>query len=491
MDAVDHGRVVLSCILRDEEYKGVRLGLKFLDKALQRVTEDHFTDPVQRVLFTLTSRYADQARGVITRSALEDFLRGREPGKALMYVTFYDAIVAETHSLHEFNHSLLQLAELDAERKTGEAIAQAMRILKQGSRGEGGEELRGAADARAHLISAFSVIERSAGVASPEGDSGRETADIHAAYASAAEHRAKGTMPGVSTGIAELDKRLGGGLYRGQLALVAAWTSVGKTALCVDFAYRAAVLQGKNFVYFTSETAREEVRLRLVTRHSVHPAFGISGGEQPGINSRDLRAGTLTEYGYGKFREVLADWGSNPAYGKRYIVQLPRASTLSTVEARLAAISRQFRPDLVIIDYLALLRPERQRKDRREDLSGILIDAKDSARSFADGLGVPLISPWQVSRDGWKQAKENKQYTLAALAESAEASNSADIVLTLLDLDNDDDSRGRRVPLQLDVLKNRAGEHGRSLRLTADYATSCFTAEDRTAGERAVTSLLS
>lgn len=488
MDAADHGRVVLSAIFRSAE--NPKLKTSVLDRALQHVSAEHFTDPVQQDLFTLAQRYADQARGIISRSALGDFLRTREPGKALMYMTFYDTLVAERHNASEFTHSLAQLKELDADRRTGDALTQGMQILRQGARAADGEELRGAGDARAHVLGEFSKIERAASVSSPEGDAGREAKDIYAAYAQAHQNRKKGILPGVSTGIAQLDERLGGGLYRGQMLLIAAWTSVGKTALCVDFAWNAAVRQGKNFVYFTSETAREEVRLRLLTRHSMDPRFGISEGEAPGLNSRDLRAGSLTDFGYAKFRDVLDDWGNNPAYGRRYVVQLPRASTLSTVESRLSAISRQFTPDVVFIDYLALLRPDRMRKDRREDLSGILIDAKDSARSFADGLGYPMVSPWQVNREGWKAAKEAKEYNLAALAESAEASNSADLVLALLDLDNEDDSRGRKVPLQLDILKNRSGEKGPSMKLTADYATSTFTAVDNAAGQHAVTALL-
>lgn len=409
----------------------------------------------------------------------------------MLYLTLFDSLQSEAHTAPEFRHSLDQVKELDTERRTGEAVAQSMQILRHGARDDDGTMLRGHADARAYLMKALGDIDRRASSDSPEGDAGREAQAVREAYAAAYQHKVSGTLPGVSTGIPQLDQRLGGGLYRGQLCLIAAWTSVGKTAVCVNFAWNAAVLQGKNVVYFTSETLREEVRLRMVTRHSMLPGFGLLNGESPGLNSRDLRAGSLSQFGYGKLGEVLHDWEHNPAYGRRYIVQLPRGATMSVVEARLASISRQFTPDLVIIDYLALLRPEQARKDRREDLSGILMDAKEASRTFADGAGVPLISPWQVNRDGWKQAKERKEYDLAALAESAEASNSSDIVLTLLEQDGDDGSRGRRVPLQLDILKNRAGEKGRSMKLTADYATSCFTAVDTSAGEHAVTQLLS
>lgn len=484
MDAADHGRVVLSVIFRSGD-------VRFLDYASQKVEQEHFADPVQQVLFTLARRYADQAHGIITRAALEDFMRNREPGKALMYMTFYDALASASYSVPEFRHSLGQLVELHSDRKTGEALAQAMQILRHGARGPKGEDLRGASDARAHLIEAFSEIEKAASTESPEGDTGQEAVAVHAAYAKALEHQQQGTLPGVSTGMPELDERLGGGLYRGQLCLVAAWTSVGKTAWCVNLAWNTAVVQGKNFVYFTSETMREDIRLRLVTRHSMLPQFGMTKGERPGLNSRDLRAGTLSEYGYGKFQEVLSDYGSNPAYGRRYIVQLPRGSSLSVIEGRLRAISRMFTPDLVVIDYLALLQADRVRKDRREDLTSILIDANEVARTALDGQGVPLVSPWQVNREGWKAAKENKGYNLAALAEAQEAGNSSDLVLTLLDLDSDDDSRGRHVPLQLDILKNRAGERGRAMKLFADYATNSFTPEDKNSGQQAMAHLLS
>jgi replicative DNA helicase len=263
------------------------------------------------------------------------------------------------------------------------------------------------------------------------------------------------------------------------------------TAWCVNLMWHCAVVQGKNVVYFTSETQREDIRLRLLARHSMHPQFGLDTGEHPGLNTRDLRAGSLSDYGYGKFRDVLDDWGSKAKkYGRAYVVQLPRGSSLQVVETRLKAVSRQFVPDLVVVDYLALLRPDYQRKDRREDLVSILIDANEVARTALDGKGVPLVSPWQVSREGWKKARESREYDLAALAESQEAGNSADLVVTLLDLESGDDTKGRRVPLQLDILKNRAGERGRSMRLRADYATNCFAVEDKSQGEQAMASLL-
>jgi replicative DNA helicase len=489
LDAVAHGRVILSRIIISGFVP--KLGTSVLDEALREVNEEHFSETAHKALFVLLRRYADQARGIMPRAVLEDFLRDQEPGRVLYYTELYDGLAAQRPTASEFRHSLAQLRELAADKRTGEALAQGMQILRGGVRGEKGEELRGHADARSYVLSAFAEVERAAVASSPEGDAGREARDILKAYAAAREHYVTGTIPGVSTGIPQLDKRLGGGIYRGQLVLVAAPTSAGKTAVCVQLGWDATVQQGKNLVYFTSETLREEVRQRLLARHSMLPKFGACSGSDPGLNTRDLRAGSLPEEKHALLRAVLTDWEGNPDYGRRYIVQVPRGATLPVLESRLAAISRQFIPDLVVIDYLALLRPERARRDRREDLSGILIDAKEAARSFGDGLGVPVVSPWQVSREGERAARENRHFSLSALAESAESSNSADIVLALLDLDPDDDSNGRRVPLQLDVLKNRSGERGGSLRLTADYATCAFTAQDQSASDRVVADLLS
>lgn len=472
-DAVDHGRIVLGAILAGRD--------DLLTAARRHLQPSHFTDSVQANLFTFCERYADQAGGVLPRSALPDILRSAPPGQVLKYEEYFDLLTDHKPSDDEFKWSVQQLRELYAERMTGDKITAALEILTSGVK-EGKRELRGHADARSWLLAGLAEVERELSADSaPEGDMRSEGREIKADYARREAQRSSGTL--VSTGIPWLDAKLGGGSQRGELCLAAGYTSAGKSKLCAFMAHHAVVHQGKNVVIFTSETLRAQVRFSILARHSLEPAFdGLAEirGPRPGINTRDMKAGTLGQQ-KNAFAAVLHDFSVNPSYGHIYIAQVPRGATVGMIEASLARLARQWTADLVIIDYLALLRPEAYHRDRRESLVEIIQDAGQVATSYQDGLGVPVWSPWQTSRDARDEASRSGGYTLNALSETAEASNRSHIVLGLLEPDNDD-SRGRDVPLKLTLMKNRDGERGgEPVTLRADYATAWF-AEASTGG---------
>ena len=98
-------------------------------------------------------------------------------------------------------------------------------------------------------------------------------------------------------------------------------------------------------------------------------------------------------------------------------------------------------------------------------------EAKKVATSFDNGRGVPFLSPWQVSRAARDDAERIGSYTSRALSETAEATNSADMIVSLLaPLDNSD----RIAMLTMQVLKNRDGETAQSIMVEVDYANAYF-----------------
>ena len=426
----------------------------------------HFTDIVQADLFTICERYADQAGAVLPKGALADVFRGAPPGKLLKYEEYFDLLTVAKPADDEFSWSVQQLRELAADRMTGEKITRAMQILTQGVT-EGKRELKGHDDARSYLLAGLADIERElADGSAPEGDMRTEGREIKDDYVRRELQHAAGA--GISTGIPQLDLMLGGGLQRGELTIMAGYTSSGKTATCSQLAWHAVTQQGKNVVIFTSETLRAQVRYKILARHSRLPQFGLKDG----INTRDLRAGTLPDKN--AFARVLHDFVSGPGYGRCYIAQVPRGATVGVLESRLVRLAREWTADLVIVDYLALLHSEIRHRELRESLVEIIKAAGEMAATYQDGLGVPVISPWQVRRDARDTASKRGYYALSDLAETAEAANTADVVLSLLEPDSDT-SRGRDVPLKLQVLKNRDGERGGDpLELRADYATAYF-----------------
>jgi replicative DNA helicase len=464
-DANDHARRVLSAIVPSRR--------DLLDKALQQLTPTHFPDPALRNLYQLLERYAEVTGAIMTRDALEDMLRAQDVGKRALYLETYDAVSVQSVPEGDFTWSVQQLRELAAEKATNEALVEAMEILRSGASSDRGKQLRGHEDARHHVLERFSEIDRELSMQdSPEGDMRLEGGEMADDYARRKDNRLKGKAPGILFGIPDLDVHVGG-LQPGELDFLVGYSSDGKTSLCVQLAWSCAVEQGRNVVFLTTETLRSQVRRKLLSRHSKLPQFGLPDG----LKSSAVKSGTLSDEEERVLtQEVIPDFASNPTYGRCYIAQVPRGANMAAMESRLYRVARMFRVDLVVMDYLRLLRAPVHRQSEREELGAMIIEAKQLSTTFDDGRGVPFVSPWQVNRSSWEEANRAGYYTLKCLAESAEATNSADVIVSVL---APQDREGRRAEVKCQVLKNRDGEQVPSIPVDVDYATSCFTSRNR------------
>jgi len=476
MDATGHGKIVLSSILPNRR--------DLLEKAMRKLTPEHFAEKSQKALFIMLERYADKTDGsVMPEKFLEDHLRDKvESGQTHLFVETYRLYAENSVEDAEFLWSLDQLRELVSEKETIGALTNAMEIVREGKETQGGVLLKGHSDARGYLLEAFVDIDRELTQQdAPEGDMMDEGNDILNDYLERKDAHLSGTSRGIEFGIPTLDNHIQG-LQRGDLCLIAGYSSDGKTTLVTQLAWNAAIMQGKNVVFFTTETLRPQVRRKLIARHSTLPIF-----ENPnGLNSRDLKGGTLSAPEEKTFKKVVDDYTNNPEYGRIYIAQVPRAATIASLEQRLIRIQRRMQVDLVIMDYLGLLASEYRRNNVREELKQIIIDAKQVATTFQDGFGVPFVSPWQVSREARKQAESLGMYTTAGLSETAEATNSADVLVSML---APSDNTNRRAEVTMQVMKNRDGETANGLLVEVDYATATFAARGGSAFQPAMTSV--
>lgn len=457
---VEHAQAVLSAIIPDRR--------DLLERAVTFLTPEHFPEPPQANLFKFLLFYSDRTGGaIIPLEYLADNLRERlDAGKALQYEELWQAC-AETHVTDDkFLWSMEQLREIAAEQATGEALAESMEILKQGKE-ERGVLLRGHSDARQRLLEAFQEIDREVTRQdAPEGNMKDETSDLLADYAEAKARRLAGTTGGIRTGVEELDRKIGG-FQNGELILFAGYSSDGKSSFGVQVAWSAAVEQGKNVVFLTTETLRDQIRRKLVSRHSKSPQFNMPDG----LNSWDLKSGTLPDELEARYTEVVRDLTKNPAYGNLFIAQVPRAATLASLDQRLHRIQRGFHIDLVVMDYVALLQSDRRRQSNREELEMLMKESKLLAVNFDNGRGVPFITPWQVTREARSKAETDGMYSSAAMSGTAEATNSADIIVALL---APTDNTNRYTDITMQILKNRDGETANGITVEVDYATSTF-----------------
>jgi replicative DNA helicase len=468
-DAIEHGKSVLAAIIRGP--------FDVLERALLRLNEDHFPDVQQKSLWRLIDFHYGHNGALLTRETLSATLRGAQSGESLFYEQYWDALCKrpeEPGSMVTWHTD--QLLDIAAERRTGEALARGMEILRRGVE-ENGELVKGHAPARMAVVEALAEIDRSARNGSaPEGDVRAEYTEMLEDY-NRRQDLAATKRHLIPTGLPTLDKLLGGGWNNGELNLVAGFTGSGKTSFCVQCAWYASVVCGKNVVILTSETLRPQIRIKILARHSLKATRQeFRTAYHGGLDSSLIKGGSLDAIGREYYGATVTDLTQNPAYGRIWVAQIPKGSTVASIETHLARLSRTFLADLVIVDYLQLLRADRKRQSKREELADIMQVAKEVAAGYADGRGVPILSPWQMSRDGFSKAQARDgsggYYTLTDLAETNESGATADCVFTLLAPEMPGDKR--RAVIRSRLAKNRDGDTSGVIELSADYATCRF-----------------
>lgn len=463
---VEHGRNVLSGIIPNR--------IDLLGEALNGLTPEHFVDSVQAKFFSLLEYFYQKTGGVMTFTGLQDILtRSKsDPGRIALYEESYEDFKAHKVDDTDFTWSIHELKEDFAEVKMKDALVGAMEILQKGKELKGGEILLGQEDAREFLGEQLADISVSMDSQdAPHGEMRHEEQVIIQEYSDIKQKHNSGALSGINFGIPALDEKVGG-LQRGDLALAAGYSNDGKSQLMVQMAWDTSVMQGKNVLFLTTETSNTVIRRRLITRHSKHPMFQDFGLPE-GINSKDLKLGTLNPHEEELFEAVVKDFTNDANdYGNMYIHQVPRFASMSNVESIMSMVQKKFEIDLVVCDYLALLRPEGVRNTDRESLSGIIKNAKQISHSHNKGQGVAFISPWQVSRQAWEEATSSNRYTSKSLAETAEATNTPDVIVSIIaPIDNTE----RHANLVAQVLKHRDGETADGIQISVDYATSHFT----------------
>lgn len=452
---IDHDRVVIAGILPDRR--------DLLLYAMQHLEADHFRTSTYRNLWRMLERYYDVAVGIMPKKTLADLLARSEQvdaAKALLFEEAYDECAHADVADHEFRYSIDALKDLKAKEMTGEAIATAFEILERGAE-VGKTRLEGHQEARKYAYEQFATIDRLDNIeAAPEGDMRHEAEDVLREYA---DRKAGKTGIGVLSGIHSIDT-VTGGFQRGELALVCAFTNQGKTMFACQTCWHAAVQQGKNVFFASSETVRGTVRRRIIARHSRLPMFECPGG----LDAKKIRDGALSPDEEEVLKAVVHDLDTNPNYGRIYIAQIPRGASLSYLEARMNRQGSSWDIDLGIIDYLALLKPDRVRGNEREEFNDTLRGAKVFATSFNEGRGVPLISPWQIRRESYLDALKTGFYGLASLSDTSEAEKSSDQIVSLL---AQPETRGE---LTLQFLKMRDGEIPSPVVLETDFRNAYF-----------------
>ena len=208
----------------------------------------------------------------------------------------------------------------------------------------------------------------------------------------------------VTTGFMDLDTLLTG-LKRGDLVIVAARPSLGKTSLVLNFARAAAARQSATVAFFSIEMAAEQLVQRLLAMES-------------GVDSTRLAFGQHSDRDERKISQALGVLSDLAVY-------FDDSAMLTVAEMRAKARRLQMERglDLVLVDYLQLMHSGMRNENRVQEVSYISRSLKQLARD----LDVPVIACSQLSRAA--ESRANNVPQLSDLRESGSIEQDADVVM--------------------------------------------------------------
>ena len=215
---------------------------------------------------------------------------------------------------------------------------------------------------------------------------------------------------GVPTGLTDLDSRLGG-LHKQDLVIIAGRPSMGKTALATNIAFHAAknILKKElksTVAFFSLEMSSEQLSTRILS-------------EQSKIKSNDIRRGKVSENEMERFIETSKNIHDLPLY----IDETP-AITIAAISNRSRRIKRLFGLELIVVDYIQLMRSGNLKYDGRvQEISEIT----QGLKALAKELDVPVLALSQLSRA--VEQRDDKKPQLSDLRESGSIEQDSDVVM--------------------------------------------------------------
>ncbi|WP_394358494.1 replicative DNA helicase [Halocynthiibacter halioticoli] len=227
-----------------------------------------------------------------------------------------------------------------------------------------------------------------------------------------------GDLAGISTGLIDLDKMLGG-LHRSDLLILAGRPSMGKTSLATNIAYNIAksykkgkkadgsegAINGGVVGFYSLEMSAEQLATRILSEASEVP-------------SGQIRNGDMTEEEFRRFVEAAKQLESCPLY----IDDTP-ALPISQLAARARRLKRTHGLDALFVDYLQLVRPASAKDSRVNEVSEIT----QGLKAIAKELDIPVVALSQLSRT--VESRDDKRPQLSDLRESGSIEQDADVVM--------------------------------------------------------------
>lgn len=259
-------------------------------------------------------------------------------------------------------------------------------------------------------------------------------------------YRAKSDITGIPTGFTILDK-MTAGLHPGELTIVAARPSMGKTAFSLNLAQHMALKMKKTVAYFSLEMSHQAMMMRVLA-------------SEARINAKDIRSGQLSDAAWPKLIHAAGVLSES----KLFIDESSGVSPLE-IRSRCRRLKAQHGLDCIMVDYLQLMRLKEKVESREREVSEI----SRTLKAIAKELAVPVIALAQLNRG--VEGRTEKRPMLSDLRESGSIEQDADVIMMLYRDDYyDKESAEKKGHAEVIIGKQRNGPTG-TVRLTfeAEY----------------------
>ena len=245
-------------------------------------------------------------------------------------------------------------------------------------------------------------------------------------------HRHQGQILGVPSGFTQLDRLLGG-FQKSDLIILAARPAVGKTSLALNFALNAARKFRKVVAYFSLEMSSEQLVQRLLSTET-------------GIDQQRLRKGEIEDRDWDMIMAAAGELSSTMLY----IDDTPAMSALE-LRTKARRLQAEHGLDLIVVDYLQLMRGDTKSENRVQEISYISRALKGLARE----LEAPVIALSQLSRA--VESRTDHKPVLSDLRESGAIEQDSDIVMFIYREDLHKENSDKKNIAEVIVAKHRNG----------------------------------
>jgi replicative DNA helicase len=260
----------------------------------------------------------------------------------------------------------------------------------------------------------------------------------------------KSRVTGIASGFPELDKKTGG-FQPGQFVVVAGRPSMGKTSFTMNIAFHAAVHQQKKVGIFSLEMDKEKLLMRMLSSGAEVSLSEMLQGY--GIDQNKIFLITTVAEKLSEAPIYIDDRGSN---------------TMMDIRSKARRLKAEEGLDLLIIDYMQLLMPEKSKSTRQQEISEI----SRSIKILTKELKIPIIAVSQLSRAPESRGGEKRRPVLADLRESGAIEQDADLVIFIYREEYYKKAEEVEAPGIAEIIigKNRNGPQGNiKLRFRGEY----------------------